>query len=124
VIFFFASAGASAGYLTASEVFPLEVRAQAIAVFFAIAQGFGALGSHLYGHLIGNGSDPNKLYVGYLIGAGAMIVGGLVEAFLGVAAENKSLEDVASPLSMVRKVGAKSSDARPQGGPLPHNPGS
>src|SRR5712692_10468140 len=56
VIFFFASAGASAGYLTASEVFPLEVRAKAIAVFFAIAQCFGSLGSHLYGHLIGNGS--------------------------------------------------------------------
>jgi MFS family permease len=59
VIFFFASAGASAGYLTASEVFPLEVRAKAIAVFFAIAQCFGSLGSHLYGHLIGTGNDPN-----------------------------------------------------------------
>jgi MFS family permease len=105
VIFFFASAGASAGYLTASEVFPLEVRAQAIAVFFAIAQLFGSLGSHLYGHLIGNGSDPNKLYVGYLIGAGAMILGGLTEVFLGVNAEGKSLEDVAAPLSMVRKSG-------------------
>ena len=75
VVFFFASAGASAGYLTVSEVFPLEVRAKAIAVFFAIAQGFGSLGSHLYGHLIGTGNDPNKLYVGYLIGAGAMIAG-------------------------------------------------
>ena len=60
VVFFFASAGASAGYLTVSEVFPLEVRAKAIAVFFAIAQGFGSLGSHLYGHLIGNGSDPTS----------------------------------------------------------------
>ena len=75
VVFFFASAGASAGYLTVSEIFPLEVRAKAIAVFFAIAQCFGSLGSHLYGHLIGNGSDPNKLYIGYLIGAGAMIAG-------------------------------------------------
>jgi len=103
VVFFFASAGASAGYLTASEVFPLEVRAKAIAVFFAIAQAFGSLGSHLYGHLIGNGSDPNKLYVGYLIGAGAMIVGGLVAAFLAVDAEGKSLEDVARPLSVIGK---------------------
>jgi MFS family permease len=60
VIFFFASAGASAGYLTVSEVFPLEVRAKAIAVFFAIAQCFGFLGSHLYGHLIGTGNDPNR----------------------------------------------------------------
>jgi MFS family permease len=103
VIFFFASAGASAGYLTASEVFPLEVRAQAIAVFFAIAQGFGSLGSHLYGHLIGNGSDPNKLYGGYLLGAGMMILGGVVEIFLGVNAEGKSLEEIARPLSVIAK---------------------
>jgi MFS family permease len=103
VIFFFASAGASAGYLTVSEVFPLEVRAKAIAVFFAIAQCFGSLGSHLYGHLIGNGTDPNRLYIGYLIGAGAMIAGGLVAVFLAVDAEGKSLEDVAKPLSVVAK---------------------
>jgi MFS family permease len=103
VIFFFASAGASAGYLTVSEVFPLEVRAKAIAVFFAIAQCFGLLGSHLYGHLIGTGKDPNSLYMGYLIGAGAMIVGGLVAAFLAVDAEGKSLEDVAKPLSVIAK---------------------
>ena len=103
VVFFFASAGASAGYLTVSEVFPLEVRAKAIAVFFAIAQGFGSLGSHLYGHLIGTGNDPNKLYIGYLIGAGAMIVGGLVAVFFAVDAEGKSLEDVATPLSVIAK---------------------
>jgi MFS family permease len=103
VVFFFASAGASAGYLTVSEIFPLEVRAKAIAVFFAIAQAFGSLGSHLYGHLIGNGSDPNKLYVGYLIGAGAMIAGGLVAVFFAVDAEGKSLEDVARPLSVLAK---------------------
>ena len=103
VVFFFASAGASAGYLTASEVFPLEVRAKAIAVFFAIAQCFGSLGSHLYGHLIGTGNDPNRLYFGYLLGAGAMIVGGLVAVFLAVDAEGKSLEDVAKPLSVVAK---------------------
>jgi MFS family permease len=101
VIFFFASAGASAGYLTVSEVFPLEVRAQAIAVFFAIAQCFGSLGSHLYGHLIGTGNDPNKLYVGYLIGAGAMILGGVIAIFFGVNAEGKPLEEVAKPLSVV-----------------------
>ncbi len=106
VIFFFASAGASAGYLTASEVFPLEVRAKAIAVFFAIAQFFGWFGTKLYTSLIGAGNDPNKLFIGYLIGAGAMIIGGLVEIFLGVAAEGKSLEDVASPLSMVGGAGA------------------
>jgi MFS family permease len=101
VIFYFASAGASAGYLTVSEIFPLEVRAKAIAVFFAIAQCFGSLGSHLYGHLIGTGKDPNSLYWGYMLGAGAMILGGVVAAFLAVDAEGKSLEDVARPLSVI-----------------------
>jgi MFS family permease len=103
VVFFFASAGASAGYLTASEVFPLEVRAQSIAVFFAIAQLFGAFGSHWYGHLIGNGHDRNSLFVGYLVGAIAMIIGGLAAVFFGVNAEGKALEDVAKPLSVISK---------------------
>ncbi|GAB3590666.1 MFS transporter [Angustibacter peucedani] len=102
VIFFFASAGASAAYLTVSEIFPMEVRAKAIAVFFAIAQTFGAIGPVFYGHLIGEGEDPGKLFIGYLIGAGVMVVGGLVEVFLGIDAEGKSLEDVATPLSAVR----------------------
>ena len=104
VIFFFASAGASAAYLTVSEIFPLEVRAKAIAVFFAIAQCFGALGPHIYGRLIGDGKDHFRLFVGYLIGAGVMIVGGIVELFLGVSAERQSLEDVATPLSAVRRI--------------------
>ena len=99
VIFFFASAGASAAYLTVSEIFPVEVRAKAIAVFFAIAQTFGAIGPWLYGMLIGTGQDHFKLFIGYLIGAAVMIVGGVVEIFLGVAAEGRSLEDIASPLS-------------------------
>src|SRR5580692_1879197 len=98
VIFFFASAGASAAYLTVSEIFPVEVRAKAIAVFFAIAQSFGAFGPWFYGHLIGNGKDHFRLFIGYLIGAGVMIVGGIVAAFLGVDAEQKSLEDIAQPL--------------------------
>ncbi|HEX3705686.1 MAG TPA: MFS transporter, partial [Mycobacteriales bacterium] len=68
VIFFFASAGASAAYLTVSEIFPVEVRAKAIAVFFAIAQSFGAMGPWLYGLLIGTGHDHTKLFYGYLIG--------------------------------------------------------
>jgi MFS family permease len=101
VIFFFASAGASAGYLTVSEIFPLEVRAEAIAVFFAIAQCFGAIGPVLYGALIGSGDDPFRLFIGYLIGGGLMIAGGLVEVFLGVAAQKQPLEAVARPLSAV-----------------------
>jgi MFS family permease len=103
VIFFFASAGASSAYLTVSEVFPIEVRAQAIAVFFAIAQTFGALGPILYGHLIGNGAHTSSLFIGYLIGAGAMVLGGVVEIVLGIAAEGQALEDIANPLSMVRR---------------------
>jgi hypothetical protein len=73
-------------------------------VFFAIAQCFGALGPIIYGHLIGAGSDPNKLFIGYLIGATVMVLGGVVEVFLGVPADQKSLEDVASPLSLVRRA--------------------
>ncbi|WP_433793208.1 MFS transporter [Actinoplanes sp. CA-252034] len=101
VIFFFASAGASSAYLTVSEIFPLEIRAQAIAVFFAIAQCFGAIGPVFYGWLIGEGEDPNKLFIGFLIGAAVMAVGGVVEAILGIDAEGKSLEEVATPLSAV-----------------------
>jgi MFS family permease len=107
VVFYFASAGASAGYLTASEVFPLEVRAQAIAVFFAIAQLFGAFGSHWYGHLIGTGHDRNNLFVGYMVGAIAMIIGGIVAVFFAVNAEGKSLEDIAKPLSVARRQPAQ-----------------
>jgi hypothetical protein len=101
VIFFFASAGASAAYLTVSEIFPVEVRAKAIAVFFAIAQCFGALGPSVYGSLIGSHA---KLFVGFVIGAVVMMIGGAVEIFLGIAAEGRSLEDVARPLSLVRKA--------------------
>ncbi len=107
VIFFFASAGASAAYLTVSEIFPLEVRAKAIAVFFSIAQGFAAIGPIFYGHLIGDGSDPTKLAIGYLVGAVLMILGGLTEVFLGIDAEHKALESVAKPLSAVKRAGSR-----------------
>ena len=70
-------------------------------MFFAIAQSFGSLGSNLYGRLIGEGKDPNSLYWGYMLGAGAMILGGVVAAFLAVDAEGKSLEDIAKPLSVI-----------------------
>jgi MFS family permease len=101
IIFFFASCGASAAYLTVSEIFPMEIRAQAIALFFAIAQCFGAFGPWFYGHLIGDGTNHGALTFGYLIGAAVMVIGGLVEAKLGIDAEGKSLEDVATPLSAV-----------------------
>jgi MFS family permease len=99
VIFFFASAGASAAYLTVSETWPIEIRAEAIAVFFAIAQLFGAFGPVFYGALIGNGSSRTGLYIGYLVGAGIMIIGGVVEIILGIDAEGKSLEAVTKPLT-------------------------
>ncbi|MFE4457140.1 MFS transporter, partial [Nocardia tengchongensis] len=95
LIFFFASAGASAAYLTVSEIFPLEVRAKAIAVFFAIAQCFGALGPVFYGALIGDGTHPGRLFAGYLLGASVMIGGGTVAYFLAVDAEGRCLEDLA-----------------------------
>ena len=105
VIFFFASAGASAAYLTVSEIFPMELRAQAIAVFFAIAQAFGALGPTIYGGFVASGSRT-QLMIGYLIGAGVMIIGAIAELIFGVKAERTSLEDIANPLSVVRKASA------------------
>ncbi len=101
IIFFFASAGASSGYLTVSEIFPIEIRAEAIAVFFAIAQVAGATGPLLYGALIGNATSTTGLFVGYLIGAAIMILGGLSEVLFGVKAEGQSLESIAQPLSAV-----------------------
>ncbi len=98
-VIFFASSGASAAYLMVGEIFPLEVRAKAIAVFFAIAQCFGALGPVINGALIGDGTQPFQLFLGYLLAALVTIAGGLVAAFLGVAAERKPLEDIAAPLA-------------------------
>lgn len=102
VIFFFASAAASSAYLTASEVFPLEIRALAIAVFFAIGTGTGGvLAPWLFGTLIGSGSR-NAVFAGYLLGAALMLLAvGAVLAY-GVRAERKSLEEVAPPLTSVQ----------------------
>jgi hypothetical protein len=97
-----------------SEIFPQEVRAKAIAVFFAIAQCFGALGPVIYGALIGTGEDSGPLFGGYLFGAGVMIVGGLVAAFLGVSAEGRSLEDVATPFA-ARRPGTRAEGAARSG---------
>jgi MFS family permease len=116
VIFYFASAGASSAYLTVSEIFPQEVRAKAIAVFFAIAQCFGALGPVIYGALIGDGSDRTPLFWGYLLGAAIMAIGGIVAATIGVAAEGKSLEDIATPLS-ARRPGSTRAEGSAQARP-------
>ena len=96
-IFFFASAGASAAYLTVSEVFPMEIRAMAIAFFFIVAQGAGVLAPWLYGMLIQ--TSLASIFYGYLLGGGMMIAGAAVELWLGVKAEGRSLEQLAAPLS-------------------------
>jgi MFS family permease len=115
VIFFFASAGASAAYLTVSEIFPLELRGQAISFFFAISQGTGGvLAPYFFGHLIGGQHNPNPdrlpLTWGYLAGAAIMIIGGLIAWFFGVDAERKSLEDIAEPLSAAKRASPPSSE--------------
>jgi MFS family permease len=99
VIFFFASAGASAAYLTVSETWPIEIRSEAIAVFFAIACIFGALGPAFYGALIGDGSSRTGLVWGYVIGGLIMAAGGVIELVFGIKAEGKSLEAVTKPLT-------------------------
>ena len=119
VIFFFASAGASAAYLTVSEIFPVEVRAKAIAVFFALAQTFGALGPWLYGKLIGDGTDHFALFLGYMLGASVMIIGAVVEVFLGVNAEGRSLEDVALPIGITEAGGPSTRLSNVSGAPRP-----
>jgi len=100
VIFFFASAGASSAYLTVSEIFPLELRGQAISFFFAISQLAGGVAApRIFAGLIGDGTSRVPLTTGYFVGAGIMIAGGLIAWFFGVNAERKSLEDIATPLS-------------------------
>jgi MFS family permease len=103
VVFFFASAAASAAYLTVGECFPLEVRALTIALFYAFGTLLGGVGGPwLFGVLIGSG-DRGSVLVGYLIGAALMIVAAVVELLLGVKAEGKSLEEVAPPLSSLQR---------------------
>lgn len=99
IIFFFASAAASAAYLTVSEIFPLEIRALAIAFFFSLGTAAGGIAAPwLFGTLIGSGSRQ-KVFYGYLLAAVLMFTAAVIEIMLGVKAERSSLEDLASPLS-------------------------
>jgi MFS family permease len=101
VIFFFASAAASSAYLTVSETFPLEIRALAIAFFYAVGTGIGGVaGPALFGALIDSGSRMS-VFAGYLLGSVLMIAAGLIAWRWGVAAERKPLEHVARPLAFV-----------------------
>ncbi len=99
LIFFVASSAASAAYLTVSEIFPLEIRAVAISIFYACGTlAGGVFGPALYGYIVGTGSRL-LLFWGYIAGAVVMAMGGLFEIWMGVNAEGKSLEDVARPLA-------------------------
>ncbi|PYL95282.1 MAG: MFS transporter [Verrucomicrobia bacterium] len=99
IIFFVASAAASSAYLTVSEIFPLEIRAFAIAIFYAVGTLTGGVGAPiLFGWIIATGSG-DALFIGYLVAAVLMIFGAIVELWIGVAAERRPLEDVAAPLS-------------------------
>jgi MFS family permease len=99
VVFFFASAAASSAYLTVGESFPLEMRALSIALFYALGTALGGIvGPWLFGMLIGSG-ERRAIAAGYLLGAVLMLIAAAVTLRLGVAAERRSLEDVASPLS-------------------------
>jgi MFS family permease len=100
-VFFFASAAASSAYLTVSETFPLEIRALAIAFFYAVGTGIGGIvGPSLFGALIDTGSRMS-VFGGYLLGSVLMVLAGLVAWRWGVAAERKSLEMVARPLTFI-----------------------
>ena len=97
--FFFASAGASAAYLTVSEIFPMETRALAIAFFFAVGTALGGItGPLLFGKFIASG-DETQVAIGFFIGAALMALGGITEIFFGVKAEGQKLEDIAEPLT-------------------------
>ena len=99
IVFFFASPAASAAYLTVSETFPIEVRALTIAIFYAVGTGVGGVAApFIFGRLIESGSKES-VFGGYAFAAALMLVAAFVAARFAVAAERRSLEDVATPLS-------------------------
>jgi MFS family permease len=110
--FFLASAGASAAYLTVSEIFPMETRALAIAFFYAIGTAVGGItGPYLFGKMIESGEE-SQVAIAFYIGAAIMAIGGIVELFLGVRAERESLEDIAKPLTAEEAEGDRAEGER------------
>jgi MFS family permease len=98
VIFFVASSAASAAYLTVSEIFPLEIRALAIAIFYAIGTLIGGVGApYFFGEMIASGSRWHVGF-GYLVGAALMLIASAAEWAVGVEAAGKSLESISQPL--------------------------
>ncbi len=99
IVFFFASAGASAAYLTVSEVFPMETRALCISVFYAVGTGIGGIiGPLVFSRLIKSG-DFGQAQIALLLGAVMMLIGGVIEIIFGVKAEGQTLENIAKPLT-------------------------
>lgn len=106
VVLFFTSAGSSAAYLTVSEVFPMETRAMAIAFFYAVGTAIGGIsGPLLFAKLTSTGNVSNTV-VAFAVGASLMCAAGIVAAFLGVNAEQRGLEDIATPLTAVTPAAA------------------
>jgi MFS family permease len=102
VVFFFASTAASSAYLTVSELFPVEIRALSIALFYALGTGAGGIvAPALFGVLIGTG-DPRRVFLGYVLGSALMLAAAAVAWALAVPAERRSLEEIAEPLSLAR----------------------
>jgi MFS family permease len=110
ICFFFASAGASAAYLTVSEIFPMETRAMAIALFYACGTGVAIAAPWTFGKLIETGS-VGYVTMAFAIGGVMMAIGGIVEILIGVEAAGKALEAVARPLSAVRRRGGTAAAA-------------
>ena len=114
VIFFFASAGASSAYLTVSEIFPMETRALAIAFFYAVGTAIGGItGPLLFGKLVESGEET-QVFWGYILGATLMILGGIVQAVLGIEAARRDLEDIATPLSAEEADESSARDREPR----------
>jgi MFS family permease len=117
VVFFFASAGVSAAYLTVSEVFPMETRALAIALFYAVGTGIGGIiGPQIFGPLVAK-SSRGPVFEALALGAGLMILGGLAELVFGVKAERRSLEGIAKPLTAIEGRVRDLAQHRPGAGP-------
>ncbi len=113
MVFFFASAGASAAYLTVSEVFPMETRALCIAVFYAVGTGIGGvIGPQVFNRLVETGSYE-QVFLAFGLGAVMMVIGGVAELFLGVKAEGESLESIARPLTVADARRARATAAEP-----------
>jgi MFS family permease len=108
VVFFFASAGASAAYLTVSEIFPMETRALAIAVFYAVGTGIGGvIGPQVFSRMI-NTESYEQVFLALSLGAVMMILGGVAELLFGLRAERRSLESIARPLTATGPLSATS----------------